>query len=99
VEQASPTRPGVGAFVCLARQRRGMSQRTLSSQAELSVTYVSKVERETVEPSFRAMSAIVVALQLNALEVWTLSRVACAVPKRHTSLASSIATTDIEVSQ
>lgn len=74
----------------VARQRKGMSQRELSLAVSRSPAYVNKLEAGTIEPSFRAVSEVAVALGLNPLETWVLCRVALL--DRHTPAVSSTVT-------
>ena len=76
MEEASPTGPGVGAFVARARQKVGVSQRELSARIRRSPAYVSKLEADAITPSFDALSEVAVALDLTPLEVWFLCRIA-----------------------
>lgn len=79
MDDAGSTRLGAGAFVALLRRRKGMSQRALARQIGRSPAYVSKMESGAIDPSLSAFASIVVALDMNALEVWTIVRVAIAV--------------------
>lgn len=94
MDQASQGRPGVGAFITLARQRKRISQRELSLRIGRSPAYVSKIESDTIEPSFQALAQVVVALEMTSLEIWTLCRIALL--GRHTHLEDS-STTATEV--
>ena len=49
-----------------------MSARALSKKAGLSPAYIAKVEAGNIEPSFRAFSKIVIALEMTAVEVMFL---------------------------
>jgi transcriptional regulator with XRE-family HTH domain len=81
--QASPTRPHVGALMRVARQRKGLSQRELSTLVHRSPAYVNKLEAGAIEPSFVGVSEIAVALGLTPLETWVLCRIAL-MRDRHT---------------
>lgn len=90
MSQASLARAGIGAFVRLARERRGLSQRKLSASIGRSPAYVSKLESDAIDPSFTALAEVMVALGLNPMETWILCRVALL--DGHTCLEESAAT-------
>jgi predicted transcriptional regulator len=56
----------------LREGRTHLSARALSLNAGLSESYVGKVEAGHCEPSFRALSKIIVELGLNKGEAWVL---------------------------
>lgn len=76
MDDAASTRLCPGTFVSMLRRRRGMSQRALSRLVGRSPAYLSKLEAGDLDPSLSAFAAISVALGMNALEVWTIIRVA-----------------------
>lgn len=51
------------------RERKGMSARAVSQAADLSASYVSKVESGQMEPSFRAFCKIAEVLEMSDREV------------------------------
>lgn len=51
------------------RERRGVSKRALSQKAQLSPSYVGKLEAGEIEPSLRSFLQIARALGLNQHEV------------------------------
>lgn len=51
------------------REHRGMSKRSLSQAADLSPSYVGKLEAGEIEPSLRAFLQIVHALKLTQAEM------------------------------
>lgn len=63
-------RPNVGTLIRLARKRRGLSARALSAMADLSPSYVGKVESGEIEPSLKAFARLALALQLTRQEIW-----------------------------
>lgn len=58
--------------VALLREQQGLSQRALSQRAGLSPSYVQKIERGDVEPSFRTFSQLATALSMSSLEICVL---------------------------
>jgi ribosome-binding protein aMBF1 (putative translation factor) len=70
--QVASARLGVGVLVRHGRERRGVSQRTLSGEVKRSPAYISKLESGDLDPSLRAFSAVAVALGMTALEIWTI---------------------------
>lgn len=56
----------------LREGRTHLSARALSLNAGLSESYVGKVEAGNCEPSFRALSKIIVELGLKQGEAWVL---------------------------
>lgn len=60
----------VGDAVHLARTRRGLSARELSSLAGLSASYVTKLEGGELEPSLRAFAKIARAAGMTQAEIY-----------------------------
>lgn len=54
----------------MARERQKISARALSAMAELSPSYVGKVESGEIEPSLKAFARIALALHLSRQEIW-----------------------------
>lgn len=59
----------VGEIISMVRARKGWSARELSRRAGLSPSYVTKVEAGEIEPSFKAFSALAVALNMTSSEI------------------------------
>lgn len=59
----------VAAAIRYLRERKGMSARAVSLAAGLSPSYVSKVESNQMEPSFRAFCKIAAVLEMTEREV------------------------------
>lgn len=57
-----------------ARERRGLSARSLSKASDLSDSYMSKVEAGQIKPNLDAFARIVRVLELNDLETLFLLR-------------------------
>jgi transcriptional regulator with XRE-family HTH domain len=68
-EQAS-----FGAFVRRCREARHLSARSLSLQAGLSESMVTKIERGNIEPGLRVFAKLAAALNLNDREIAFLVR-------------------------
>lgn len=62
------------------RVRKGLSARTLSLQAGLSPSYVSKVESGSISPSFQAVCCLCKLLDMTDLEVLFLVRTTACEP-------------------
>lgn len=72
---AQAEQPGVGEFLRVARTRRGLSQRVLCQRIGRSMSYVSKLEGDQIDPSFEAVAEVAVVLGLTSVELWMLCRV------------------------
>lgn len=59
----------LGDLVRRKRERLGITARALSLQAGQSASYVTKLERGLIQPSFRAFARLAVALSFSPLEV------------------------------
>jgi predicted transcriptional regulator len=59
----------VADLVRVCRTRAGLSARQLSSLADLSPSYVTKLEAGELEPSLRSFARIVLALHMTSSEV------------------------------
>lgn len=86
----SSPRPNVGGAICVLRERKGLSQRSLSALSARSVSYISKVESGFLQPSFRGFAQIAVALGMTPLEVWMLVQL---------EVGGPITTTDVDVDE
>lgn len=65
-----PGRPTTGDLIRMVRERQKMSARALSAKANLSPSYVGKVESGEIEPSLKAFGRIALALHLSRQEIW-----------------------------
>lgn len=61
--------PVLGDLIRRSREARHLSARALSAQADLSPSYVGKVEAGEIEPSLRAFARIAMALGLTSQEI------------------------------
>lgn len=61
--------PDVADLIRVCRMRAGLSARQLSALADLSPSYITKLEARELEPSLRSFARIVLALRLTPLEV------------------------------
>lgn len=59
------SRPVVGALLRAARRNRNLTLQELSSLADLSVGYLSQVERDIATPSLGSLSRLAAALELD----------------------------------
>ena len=59
------SRPVVGALLRTARRNRDLTLQELSSLADLSVGYLSQVERDIATPSLGSLSRLAAALELD----------------------------------
>lgn len=63
------TEDGVGWAIRHLRDREGISARALSLAAGLSPSYVGKIEKGEISPSFEAFARIALVLKMSLLEV------------------------------
>jgi transcriptional regulator with XRE-family HTH domain len=70
LEDQTGGRPTTGDLIRMARERQKMSARALSAKANLSPSYVGKVESGEIEPSLKAFARIALALHLSRQEIW-----------------------------
>lgn len=61
-----------GAGIRWLRCRNGLSARQLSARAGLSPSYVDKLERGEIEPSFRSFAKLALTLGMTPAEAWFL---------------------------
>lgn len=59
----------IGRRILAARQARGMSQKFLAKQAELSPAGVRRIEMEQVSPQFKHVEALAQALGIPLVEL------------------------------
>lgn len=69
-------RPGLAGALQAYRERSGLSKRALSQLANLSPSYVGKMEAGEIEPSVRAFLSITRALKLSQNDVILCIRLA-----------------------
>lgn len=62
----------VAQVVTLCRQRVGLSKRGLSDAADLSASYVNKIEAGKMDPSLRCFARIAMALGLSPREIYVV---------------------------
>lgn len=60
----------LGDLIRRSREAQHVSGRALSAMANLSPSYISKIEAGEISPSLRAFARIALALHLTSQEIW-----------------------------
>lgn len=64
-QKPETTRPAVGALLRAARRNRNLTLQDLSTRADLSVGYLSQIERDIATPSLGSLNRLAAALSLD----------------------------------
>lgn len=79
-EQTAEKRDGLGAFIRMTREKRGLSLRALAAQLALSPATMSAIERGRVRITVTRLEQVATALGLSAAELLQGSTVTSALP-------------------
>jgi transcriptional regulator with XRE-family HTH domain len=61
--------PKVGQRLAAARLQRGLSQGTVARRAGIAPSYLSRIENNKVQPTFRTVSRVTQAMQVSFTEI------------------------------